>query len=253
MAFGTSSTSIINSTNISSINTTLSTNINNPINLTGSINKIISPNTINSTSLVNLVNITDLTTITSSINKTISTNVLSYINLTIFFNLTDFISGTTSINQTISTNIINSTYLPDPFNLIDSTNLTNQAKVYAEETHCYALPYRGTGFPTNIMTFYTIIILWYVRRPLVPWRTLDEFEDGKASLRTFRQQAGFVKILFTKIPAIVTMTKCRHAWYETAFSSLFFSASLNLIAYSDIQGVRSNCFNEVRLGPRLWS
>lgn len=223
LAFGTSSTSIINSTNISSINKTLSTNINNPLNLTGPINKTISPNTINSTSLVNLVNITDLKTFTSS------------------------------INQTISTNIINSTYLPDPFNLTNSTDSTNQTKVYAEETHCYALPYGGTGFATHILTFYTIIILWYVRRPLVPWRTLGEFEDGKASLRTFRPQAGFVKILFTKIPAIVTMTKCRHAWYETASSSLFLSASLNLIAYSDIQGVRSNCWNEVHLGPRLWS
>jgi hypothetical protein len=54
----------------------------------------------------------------------------------------------------------------------------------------------------------------------MPWIPLDVFQDVKGpGLRTFRKQAGYVKILFTNIPAIVTMTKCRHAWYATASSS----------------------------------
>lgn len=63
-----------------------------------------------------------------------------------------------------------------------------------------------------------------LRRPLMPWAHIDEYEydygwreveyENFSNSRTRRQLLGLAKVLFTNIPAIVTMVKCGHAWYD---------------------------------------
>jgi hypothetical protein len=43
----------------------------------------------------------------------------------------------------------------------------------AQEVQCYSIPYGGIGFASHILTYYTLVCLWYGRKPLWPMSPLN--------------------------------------------------------------------------------
>ncbi|TGO42901.1 hypothetical protein BHYA_0004g00270 [Botrytis hyacinthi] len=108
-----------------------------------------------------------------------------------------------------------------PSVLADNT----QSNAFSAEASCYSLPYGGWGFFSHVLTYYTIIVMCFYKRPATPW-----VESTPGS--TWNIAIAIVKLLFTLIPAIKTMVTCNHAWqFETiAAMKLALSLTSGLIA-----------------------
>jgi hypothetical protein len=75
--------------------------------------------------------------------------------------------------------------------------------VFENEIICYGIPYGGIGFASHIITYYTIIALWFGRKPFTLWLLLSEHPwDGVL---------GFVTFAGGNAMAIVTVIR-RHTW-----------------------------------------
>ena len=81
---------------------------------------------------------------------------------------------------------------------------TSVYNTLANEIQCYGLPYGGLGFASHVLTYYTIICLWYGRRPMMPfWRVKHSWLD---------LYLGVVGLIVSTAMAIVTIVKCRNTW-----------------------------------------
>jgi hypothetical protein len=76
---------------------------------------------------------------------------------------------------------------------------------------CYGLPYGGFGFASHVLTTYTIIILAFDRRPLLPFRRLRH--------RKFDMLLLAGQLIGTLITTIYTMVKCRGLWELAAIAA----------------------------------
>src|SRR5271156_4032668 len=73
-----------------------------------------------------------------------------------------------------------------------------------DEIICYGIPYGGIGFASHIITYYTVIALWFGVKPFAPWLPLKyHVWDGLIAVITF---AG------GNAMAIFTVIRCRHRW-----------------------------------------
>ncbi|KAF8153198.1 hypothetical protein B0H34DRAFT_800428 [Crassisporium funariophilum] len=72
------------------------------------------------------------------------------------------------------------------------------------ELHCYNLPYGGLGFTSHVLTYYTIVCLWYGRKPLWPFKTI--------TYSKFDLALGAVGIALCIIMSIITMINCKNTW-----------------------------------------
>jgi hypothetical protein len=73
-----------------------------------------------------------------------------------------------------------------------------------EEIMCYGIPYGGIGFASHVITYYTLGMLWFGRKPFPPFTALNHHEwDGFVAVATFG--GGNALATFTAI-------RCRNRW-----------------------------------------
>jgi hypothetical protein len=86
------------------------------------------------------------------------------------------------------------------------------------ELQCYSLPFGGLGFTSHILTYYTIICLWFSRRPLWPFKKIHH-----SKLDVILGSLGLVLCI---VMSIITMVHCRHTWQLLAIAVWKMSMSL---------------------------
>ena len=73
-----------------------------------------------------------------------------------------------------------------------------------QELHCYNLPYGALGFISHVLTYYTLVCLWYGRKPLWPFHKIN---NTKLDL-----VLGAVGILLCIVMATITIVSCKNTW-----------------------------------------
>ena len=75
---------------------------------------------------------------------------------------------------------------------------------FKNEIHCYSLPYGALGFTSHILTYYTILCLWFGRKPLWPF--------SRVRYSQLDLVLGIVGLGVTIAVSIVTILRCRNTW-----------------------------------------
>jgi hypothetical protein len=73
-----------------------------------------------------------------------------------------------------------------------------------KEIACYGLPYGGIGFSSHIITYYTMTMLYFGRKPLQPWKRV---KHKKWSLGL-----SVVSLIATTILTSIAIHKCKQQW-----------------------------------------
>lgn len=81
---------------------------------------------------------------------------------------------------------------------------TDALESLSEEIKCYSLPYGALGFASHILTYYTIICLWFGRKPLWPF--------SRVSYSWFDLALGGIGLLISTLLSIVTIVRCKNSW-----------------------------------------
>ncbi|EAU84059.2 hypothetical protein CC1G_06921 [Coprinopsis cinerea okayama7 len=84
------------------------------------------------------------------------------------------------------------------------SNATATLDSFSEEIKCYNLPYGILGFISHVLTYYTIVCLWFGRKPLWPF--------SRVSYSRFDLALGGIGLLVSTLLSIVTIIRCREAW-----------------------------------------
>ncbi|KAJ3535627.1 hypothetical protein NMY22_g6403 [Coprinellus aureogranulatus] len=74
----------------------------------------------------------------------------------------------------------------------------------SEEIKCYSLPYGALGFASHVLTYYTILCLWFGRKPLWPF--------SRVSYSWFDLALGGIGLLISTLLSIVTIVRCKNSW-----------------------------------------
>lgn len=114
----------------------------------------------------------------------------------------------------------------------------------AEELQCYGLPYGGMGFASHILTYYTIIMLSYQRRPWMPWK--------KNSHRLVDITLTICGLIATIIITVLTIIRCRNRWQFVAIATwkLILSVTLGVLSFHAVMMVRPKEEQQyIELGP----
>ena len=82
--------------------------------------------------------------------------------------------------------------------------LPEKGATVADEIKCYSLPYGGIGFLSHVLTYWTILVLGFGRRPYWPWR--------KLSAGPFDLFLSMVQLVITVAIASFTIARCRSRW-----------------------------------------
>ncbi|PPQ66434.1 hypothetical protein CVT24_007200 [Panaeolus cyanescens] len=72
------------------------------------------------------------------------------------------------------------------------------------EFTCYNLPFGALGFISHVLTYYTLVCLWYGRKPLWPFKKVD---NTKLDLIL-----GGIGVSVCIIMSIFTMINCKNTW-----------------------------------------
>jgi len=70
--------------------------------------------------------------------------------------------------------------------------------------HCYNLPFGALGFISHILTYYTIVCLWYNRSPLWPFHKI-----AWSMLDFVLSFAGLIACIVT---SAITIRNCKGTW-----------------------------------------
>ncbi|TEB26885.1 hypothetical protein FA13DRAFT_1737095 [Coprinellus micaceus] len=81
---------------------------------------------------------------------------------------------------------------------------TEALESLSEEIKCYNLPYGALGFASHVLTYYTILCLWFGRKPLWPF--------SRVSYSWFDLALGGIGLLISTLLSIVTIVRCKNAW-----------------------------------------
>ena len=73
-----------------------------------------------------------------------------------------------------------------------------------EELQCYNLPFGALGFTSHILTYYTILCLWYGKRPLWP---LHPINSRKSDL-----VLNVVGLAVCIVMSAITIFHCKNTW-----------------------------------------
>ncbi|TFK29559.1 hypothetical protein FA15DRAFT_664107 [Coprinopsis marcescibilis] len=101
----------------------------------------------------------------------------------------------------MSTGVHPSTFL---YARATSSNGTSVLESFAEEIQCYSLPYGLLGFISHVLTYYTIVCLWFGRKPLWPF--------SRVSFSRFDLALGGFGLLISTLLSIVTIVRCKDTW-----------------------------------------
>lgn len=81
---------------------------------------------------------------------------------------------------------------------------TDGLESLSEEIKCYNLPYGALGFASHVLTYYTIVCLWFGRKPLWPF--------SRVSYSWFDLALGGIGLLISTLLSIVTIVRCKNSW-----------------------------------------
>src|SRR3569833_336822 len=98
--------------------------------------------------------------------------------------------------------------------LEEQTNLTINAIA------CYSLPYGGLGFTSHMLTFYTIVCLFFGHKPLCPCSRLK--------YRGWNLFVGMSQLIGTTITTVLNIHSCLGEWQFVALGSWMLSTSVVL-------------------------
>src|SRR5271155_3789142 len=70
-----------------------------------------------------------------------------------------------------------------------------------DQITCYSIPYGGIGFLSHLITYHTLVCMWYGRTPAWPWRKLQH------SRREIF--LGVVTFILTSGVAIISIVRCK--------------------------------------------
>jgi hypothetical protein len=82
--------------------------------------------------------------------------------------------------------------------------LPEKGATLADEIKCYSLPYGGIGFTSHVLTYWTILVLGFGRKPYWPWSRLSA---GKFDLCL-----AITQVVVTVAIAAFTIARCRSRW-----------------------------------------
>ena len=88
--------------------------------------------------------------------------------------------------------------------LRDNSTTSAVYNILAKEIECYSLPYGGLGFASHVLTYYTIVCLWYGRKPMMP--------SQPVKYSWFDLILGVVGLCVSTAMSIVTIARCRNTW-----------------------------------------
>ena len=77
---------------------------------------------------------------------------------------------------------------------------------FQTEIQCYSIPYGVIGFVSHILTFWSIVWLWYGHRPLLPWTVVDN------NVWRWDLSIGIVGLLASVALSVYAMFRCRNSW-----------------------------------------
>jgi len=72
------------------------------------------------------------------------------------------------------------------------------------ELQCYNLPFGALGFTSHVLTYYTIVCLWFGRKPLWPFSNI--------CYTKFDVLLGSLGIVICVAMSAITMVRCRNTW-----------------------------------------
>jgi len=73
-----------------------------------------------------------------------------------------------------------------------------------KELRCYNLPFGALGFISHILTYYTLVCLWYGRKPLWPFHKISNTKLDLA--------LGAIGIILCIVMSMVTIINCKNTW-----------------------------------------
>jgi len=73
-----------------------------------------------------------------------------------------------------------------------------------EALHCYNLPFGALGFVSHVLTYYTIVCLWYDRSPLWPFH--------KITSRALDCVLSFLGLVVCIVTSAITINNCKSTW-----------------------------------------
>lgn len=134
--------------------------------------------------------------------------------------------------------------------------LPQKGATLAEEIKCYSLPYGGIGFTSHVLTYWTILVLGFGRKPYWPWSRLSA---GKFDLCL-----AIIQVVVTVAIAAFTIARCRSRWqfillavWKLVMSMVVgvwgISASRNAIKASKYQLLAKPRSELKHKAPRIWS
>ena len=91
---------------------------------------------------------------------------------------------------------------------------------------CYSLPYGALGFVSHILTYYTIVCMWYRRKPYMPWKSMRH--------PWFDTIIGIISLTWTVAITVFTIFRCRNGWQYMLIAvwKLFMSITLGISTIS---------------------
>jgi hypothetical protein len=125
--------------------------------------------------------------------------------------------------------------------------LPQKGSTIADEIHCYSLPYGGIGFASHVLTYWTILVLGFGRKPYWPWRRLSA---GKIDLCL-----AIVQVVVTVALAAFTIARCRSRWQFVLLAvwKLVMSMVVGVWGISASRHAIKAAKYQLLTSPRIWS
>lgn len=116
-----------------------------------------------------------------------------------------------------------------------------------DEIKCYSLPYGGIGFLSHVLTYWTILVLGFGRKPYWPWSRLSA---GKFDLCL-----SIIQLFVTVAIASFTIARCRSRWQFILLAvwKLVMGMVVGAWGISASRNAMKASKYELLKTPRIWS
>ena len=117
-----------------------------------------------------------------------------------------------------------------------------------DEIKCYSLPYGGIGFLSHVLTYWTILVLGFGRKPYWPWSRLSA---GKFDLCL-----SIMQLFITVAIASFTIARCRSRWQFILLAVWKLVMGMVVGAWgisASRNAMKASKYDPLHKSPRIWS
>jgi hypothetical protein len=117
-----------------------------------------------------------------------------------------------------------------------------------DEIKCYSLPYGGIGFLSHVLTYWTILVLGFGRKPYWPWSRLSA---GKFDLCL-----SILQLFITVAIASFTIARCRSRWQFILLAVWKLVMGMVVGAWgisASRNAMKASKYDPLHKSPRIWS